>query len=247
MMSLIVLHIGIATVSTPIWQPDPSSPKLTMAQLREEAVQCVKLLSQFEIVRRDFFPDGLEKVAPDERPWPPPGSYSWRVAVLPLLEQAGLYDSWLRDGSDNFRVPATLSDEELKKYPLLKRGVDMMPDWLTLKRWEGRTGQSIYRRVRIEGHPELFVIVESSDLAPWIKANDDLTLADGKPLPKMGGNFPNGFFALCGDGQVRFLPTGLADKEIRRALVSGGGIKSIDPNKAMWKQDIDSINFNKSK
>src|SRR5262249_23725657 len=110
---------------------------------------------------------------------------------------------------------------ELEKRPRLQGLLGRMPAWLTLPRLKGQAGKSVYRRVLAKGDPDRFIIVESRDLVDWFRGGDDLEKVGGKPMPKLRGNFPGGFFALCGDGQVRFLAGTLPEKEVRRVLVAG--------------------------
>lgn len=221
--------------------PAPPPPVLTKEQYRADAAACANTLHQIGMIHRDFFPDGLEKV---EKPpcgmrWPPPAGWSWRVAILPNAEQAGVFFA-LHDGSDKFEVPPTPTADELEKRPNLAWGLKNMPEWLTLPRWAKRPGQSVYRRVAVKGKPELFIIVESADLATWHKSDDDLVMTEDKLPTKMGGNFPNGFFALCGDGKVRYLTRGMTDKAVRAALLTGEGVRPI--RVADRKERADDIN-----
>ena len=121
----------------------------------------------------------------------------------------------------------TASDDELNKREELKSAVARMPEWMTIERHKKEIGKTIYRRVVVKEKPGLFILVESSELVPWFRPTDDLGLAEGRPLPKMGGNFSTGFFALCGDGKVRFLSKTLTEKEVRKALLTGEGVRAI--------------------
>jgi hypothetical protein len=214
-------------------------------------MRCAGTLYQFGRVHQDFFPNGLENAKKGEgwnveEPWPPPKPWSWRLAGLPFLEQNNLYRD-LHRRSEGFKIPCTLSKNELSKLPELKEAVGRMPSWLTLERWKKEAGKTIYRRVLIKDRPDLFVIVESSELVPWHEAGDELEFADGKPLPNMGGNFPNGFFALCGDGRVRFLPSTLSEKELRKALITGKGVRPLREAIKEWEEDIQALDFSKRK
>jgi hypothetical protein len=220
------LGLVIAVSALPGCVEPPAKP---LDRVQEEAAWCANSLAQFAIVQRDFFPDGLETAKPEigvEALWPPPPSWSWRVAVLPYMEQAYTYKV-LHDLSDGFKLPGTLSDDQLEKHPDLKGRLAWMPEWMTIERWKKETGKTIYRRIVVVDRPTVFIVVESSELVPWWKGDDDLVMDEKGSLPKMGGNFPTGFFALCGDGKVRFLPKTLTDKELRKALLTGEGAPAI--------------------
>ena len=228
--SITVMLVALA-LSSPRAE-EPQTPKLTGHQLQKEAARCANTLYQFAVVKKDFFPAGLGKRFEDNKfyhdpaQWPPPKAYSWRVAVLPFLEQNNLYKALLAE-TDTFKTPAILSTAELEKRPDLKRLLGRMPEWMTLSHLKDKAGKSVYRRLIAKEKPDLFIIVESPELVDWYKGGDDLEMTEGKSLPKIGGNFFGGFFALCGDDQVRFLPSTLSQNEIRQVLITGKGVRPL--------------------
>jgi hypothetical protein len=224
--------------------------KPSPAQIQEDAEQCASMLSQFGQVQRDFFPKGLKDckvrdlkistlLGESPTPWPPPSGYSWRVAVMPYMEEAILY-YWVCDLTQGFKTHAKPTEAAFEKDPNLKRHVlHKMPAWLTLKKIDS-PAKSVYRRVIIPDQPALFVVVESATPVPWMQADDDITLPKGKPL-ETRGNFSNGFFALCGDGKVRFLRSKLTEQQLREALISGAGVTAIREMPDGRKQDIEAL------
>jgi hypothetical protein len=223
-----------------------AEPPKAQDKVREEASKCASLLRQFGIgwaITNSVLEDKKKTGEPDD--WPPPPSWSWRVTVLPFMEQNVLYMS-LHRASDEFKIPGSLSDKELDKHKDLKRAVAEPPEWMTIERWKRETGKTIYRRVVVVEKPELFIVVESSELVPWFRGDDDLVMDAKNPLPKMGGNFQTGFFALCGDGEVRFLPKTLSDKETRKALLTGEGVPALRfDSKNTWQKDIAKLDLGK--
>jgi hypothetical protein len=73
-----------------------------------------------------------------------------------------------------------------------------------------------------DGTSKTFLIVEAGMAVPWTKPAD-LPFAPDKPLPKLGGLFPDGFHAAFADGAVRFLPKDTAQKTIRALITPQGG------------------------
>lgn len=195
-----------------------------------EADQCANILYQFGVVKKDFFPKGPEKAVQKSslgKDWPPPQSYSWRVLVLPMMEQVAVYEKIVK-ASKRFLIPGTISNGQLRRLPSLTEALHEMPEWLTLDRYRQKEEKAIYRRIIIPDEPEKLIIVESATLVPWYRPGDELILTDDIPIPKeVGGNFPSGFFALCGDGKVRFISQRLPEKSRRRALLSGAGLPAI--------------------
>lgn len=249
MRPVVALCFALGIAHAPAGARDDPPAKLSLEELCAEANRCVVTLWQFRVVHRDFFPDGFKKAEDgphaEKGVWPPPDTWSWRVAVLPFLEQNVLYKS-IHELSDGFKTPGTLPEEKLNKHGELVNQLGMMPSWMALPHGKKDTGQTVFRRVVVKDKPGLFIIVESSDLALWFRPTDDLQLADDKPLPKMGGNFPNGFFALCGDGKVHFLPKTMTEKEVRKALLTGEGGSVIRAEYSRErKADIARLDFGK--
>jgi hypothetical protein len=227
---------------------DKPAPKRTDAQVRQDGEHCAWMLNGIGFAQRAWFPDGLEKaestiLTGDAITWPPPKTYSWRVAVLPSVEQTPLYER-ISKASDGFKVPGTVTAEGLKKLPKLQEAFQSMPELFALPSTKPAEGRTVFRRVTATAKPNLFIVIESSDSVPWAAPEEDLVVDDKKPLPKLGGNFAGGFFALCGDEKIRFLSAKLTDKQIREALLTGAGVPPIRiDSKAKLKQDIETLNL----
>jgi hypothetical protein len=57
-------------------------------------------------------------------------------------------------------------------------------------------------------------VVEAAEPVPWLMP-EGLPYDPHKPLPPLGGAFQDGFFALMGDGSVRFIPHETEERVIR--------------------------------
>jgi hypothetical protein len=69
-------------------------------------------------------------------------------------------------------------------------------------------------------HPSTTLLVaEASEPVVWTEP-DELRYQADSPLPSLGGEFTDGFFALMADGSVRFIKHGISDK-ILRAYITG--------------------------
>lgn len=145
---------------------------------------------------------------------------SWRVELLPYIEHNQLHKA-IKDETANFTINPFEHDNapkpnKVKDRPLLHSRVYHY----TI---DNPPGTAPYRRVVKPDRPDAFVVVETSDFVRWAPAGDDLVIKDGEPLPKMGGNFKGGFFALCADGMVRWPESSMSDKAIVDALFDGEG------------------------
>ena len=73
-----------------------------------------------------------------------------------------------------------------------------------------------------DGLDKTILIVEAGEAVPWTKP-EELDYDPGKPLPKLGGQFPDGFYALFADGKVRFIPRDTDERAIRAMITRNGG------------------------
>ncbi len=132
---------------------------------------------------------------------------SWRVAILPFLEQFALYQRFHLD--EAWDSPHNLS--LLKEMPRVYAPVTpaKTPAYTTYYQRVVGPGSLFDRHegtradVNIFGKPAL-MIVEAAEPVPWTEP-EDLPYDDAKPLPGLGGPFENGSYVAFGDGSVRFL------------------------------------------
>jgi hypothetical protein len=150
---------------------------------------------------------------------------SWRVAILPYLDEAVLYkkfkldEAW--DGPNNrdllplmpsvFDIPdaesATANETRYQVFVGPGAGFERDPE----------------RRVRLSDlrrpAAETLLVVEAREPVPWTKPAD-LFVEPDKPFPQFGGPFPNGFYACTFDGYVHFIGAKIyQDEKALRALI----------------------------
>jgi hypothetical protein len=73
-----------------------------------------------------------------------------------------------------------------------------------------------------DGMSNTLLIVEADTAVPWTRS-EDVAYNPKKPLPRLGGVFPNFFHAVCADGSVRTLPKTLNPATLRAAITPAGG------------------------
>ena len=148
---------------------------------------------------------------------------SWRVAILPFIEQDNLYkqfkldEPW--DSEHNktliermpavYALPNKLSKPTETHYRVLV-GNDSMWDWI-----QGATFAQI-----TDGLSNTWMVVETEDGVPWTKP-DEPEFDPKKPLPKFSTKFKGGFHVLYGDGSVRFYKT--VPKQAAAMITKSGG------------------------
>jgi hypothetical protein len=151
---------------------------------------------------------------------------SWRVAILPYIEEDTLYKKFhLDEPWDSPHNKALLLEPipELYAHPKDPEAAEqgLTPYRLfvgPLTAFEGpnpRYPDSIPR-----GTPNTIMIVEAADAVPWTKP-DELRYHPDGPLPRLGGRFPGGFNAVMWDRTVRFLDTKeFGETKLREAITA---------------------------
>ena len=74
----------------------------------------------------------------------------------------------------------------------------------------------------IDGTINTLFFAEAAEAVPWTKP-DELVYDEADPLPKLGGVYGDGFFAVSVAGAVAFVPRETAEKTIRALISSNGG------------------------
>ena len=151
---------------------------------------------------------------------------SWRVAILPFVEQDALYKQFKLDES---------WDSDHNK-PLLAR----MPKLYAPVRKKSANGDETYYRgfsgekaffeptikLRIaqipDGTSNTLMIVEAGESVPWSKP-DELAFDPSKKLPALGGMFDGAFHVAFADGSVRKFNKGKQESTLLKLITRNGG------------------------
>ena len=163
--------------------------------------------------------------------------YSWRVALLPYLEQIVLYrqyhfdEPW--DGPHNRKL--------LAQMPAVFRGWEEPADstnscYFVLTGpgtiFDGREGTT-FAQIR-DGLSNTILAVEAKRDIPWTKP-EDIPYDAQKPLPKLGGYFEGGFHVAMADGSVPFLSSTASEKILRLLITKADG-QPVNVEDAMPKR-----------
>jgi hypothetical protein len=165
--------------------------------------------------------------------------YSWRVLLLPYLEEDHLYKEFKLDEPWDSPHNKPLADETPRCYtPHLggPRDVPGMTHYQALVgpgtafEQEGLTWADFP-----DGLAQTLLVVEATQPVPWSKPAD-LVYDPNQPLPAMGGLFTKakkvfgyelkrkaGFVACFGDGTTHFVPADIDELTLRSLITRNGG------------------------
>ncbi len=150
--------------------------------------------------------------------------YSWRVAILPFIEQNKLFEQYKFDepwdSASNLKV--------LAQMPAIYRHPDA-PAVSTNTSYVLLTGPETMFKPKspamfseiTDGLSNTIMVAEAVTEIPWTKPQDfefDAT----SPLFSLGGYSPEGFNVVIGDGSVRFISKNI-DKQVFRAMITAAG------------------------
>jgi hypothetical protein len=169
---------------------------------------------------------------------------SWRVAILPYLEGDALYrqfkldEPW--DSAHNKRLLKQMPPVYAAPVPVsgvLPGRPEGKQALQTETYYQGFVGEGAVfegkegiRMAEIrDGTSNTLLVVEGGEPVPWTKPQD-LSFDRRKPLPKLGGLFPEIFYAALCDGSVHGLKKKL-DEQTLRALITRNGGEVIDLSK----------------
>ena len=162
---------------------------------------------------------------------------SWRVAILPYIEQDALYKQFKLDEPWDSEANTRASQTMVKTFVLPEGaiGVAVGDRGWGLTNYRGISGPGAAfesgKKLRLtdftDGTSNTIMVIETPQAVPWAKPGD-FPFDPKQPLPKIvatGGNTT--FNALFGDGSVRAIKTTTAEKTLK-ALFTRNGDEIID-------------------
>ena len=152
---------------------------------------------------------------------------SWRVALLPYLDQKALYEKFHLDEPWDSPYNKTLLNQMPEVYAPVINIKDEPKNSTYYQVFVGPGalfGDEDGPRLNSikDGTANTIMVVEAAKPVPWTKP-EDVPFDREKPLPKLGGVFKEGFSTAFADGSARFLSKKLSPKVLRAAITSNGG------------------------
>jgi len=151
---------------------------------------------------------------------------SWRVLILPYLEQGNLYNQFHLDEAWDSPNNKPLGDRLLNVFHCPSQ---VVPPGLTTYEvvvdprslFTGKPSGVPIGAVT-DGLSNTLLVVEGAVPVPWSKPGD-LSLASGEPLLGMGSKHPGGLNVLTADGSVRFFKNSISPQVLKAMATCNGG------------------------
>jgi Protein of unknown function (DUF1559) len=209
----LTLAVACLRADTPK-EETPKEPPATRAQIQKSANN----LKQIGLAMHNFHDTygHLPMAILDKNGKP---LLSWRVAILPFIEQDNLYrqikldEAW--DSDHNKKFLAKMPN--IYKSTRAKAAADE-----TFYRVFVGNGAMFDKKERVgfnkitDGLSNTIMAIEAGESVPWTKP-DELEY-DPKNLPELGGILNGNFHALFGDGYVRYFRKGKKAESLRRMI-----------------------------
>jgi hypothetical protein len=162
--------------------------------------------------------------------------YSWRVLVLPYLDQGELYrefhldEPW--DSPHNLallpRMPSSYAPPSGKAWKVPPHHTVCHVFVGKGAAFEGREGLCLSADFP-DGTSRTLLLVEAGEPVPWTRPEDLPYDPDG-PLPDLRGLFHDGFRACMADDSLRFIRKGTSEATLRGLITRNGG-EETDPDR----------------
>jgi RNA polymerase sigma factor (sigma-70 family) len=154
---------------------------------------------------------------------------SWRVAILPYLEQEALYEKFHLDEPWDSPYNIGLLDQMPETYaPVAHKDESKYSTYYQVfvgpGALFGKGGGMKLADVK-DGTAMTFMVVEAGKPVPWTKP-EDLAFDASKPLPELAGQLEDGFCAGFADGTARCLRRNVSSR-ILKALITTNGHEKV--------------------
>jgi hypothetical protein len=228
-MSLLLCVVIVAADDPPV-EPGPVFPKTNAAD-RVRSINNLKMIGLAFHNYHDSY-NGMPAAAAFGTAKKP--LLSWRVAILPYIEEDKLFKEFKLDEPWDSKHNKKLLDKMPAIFAPTIRG---KPDKAGHTYYQVFTGPDTpFNIITREGSPRLgprlanftdgtsntILVVEAEKPVPWTKP-EDIVYDPKKPLPKLGGLFKDRLHVVMGDGAVRVIGRKVKEAALRAIITPSGG------------------------
>lgn len=158
---------------------------------------------------------------------------SWRVLILPYINQMNLYSRFKLD--ESWDSPANLQAASAIPSVYAMKGAEQAVDEngvpktqilgpMTKESMFGRPGKPVeFKEIRDGSSNTIWFVEAKPDSAVAWSKPEDLSIDEDAPLASIIGEEAEGFIASLVDGAVIFFPRSLGDEGLKRFLTIAGG------------------------
>ncbi len=163
---------------------------------------------------------------------------SWRVAILPYIEQYELYKKFRLDEPWDGPNNSKLLSQMPKYYAMpgdqtappgytyyrvfVGNGAAFDPPRAAAKRNSLGATEGPHVEDFTDGITHTILVVEAATAVPWTKP-EELDYDPNGLLPPLGGHLSGGFHVLLGDLKVKFITPDVSPQTLRAAITRSGG------------------------
>jgi RNA polymerase sigma factor (sigma-70 family) len=224
------VQVTMETKSLPfIAMAVPAVQKTRVASRRMQSVNNLKQIALAMHNYHDAFGRFPPQALTDNNGKP---TLSWRVAILPFIEQDNLYRQFKLDEPWDSEHNKKLLEKMPPIYaPVNARTKEKYQTFYQAFAGKGTVfepGEKITFANITDGSSNTLMVVEAADPVPWTKP-EDLPFDPEKPLPKLGGEFPDLVVAAFCDGSVHIIEKKKLDDKLLRALITRNGLENVNP------------------
>lgn len=234
MNRMLILSVAALAFAGPLCAEEPTDPveKLKLARDRTVSANNLKQIG----LAFHIFHDANNAMPSDIADKNGKALLSWRVAILPYVEEEQLYKKFKLDepwDSDNNKP---LLDKMPKIYAAPRGKADKGHTFYQSFAGEGAlmSGKPVKIIAIQDGTSNTFMVAEAGEAVPWTKPAD-IAFDAKKPLPKLGGVFDGNFNVAFCDGSVRFVKKGVKDENLKKYVTVAGsepaGEKDLEPER----------------
>ncbi|MEI7923243.1 MAG: DUF1559 domain-containing protein [Planctomycetota bacterium] len=225
---------SVPTVAAPAVAAVLTSLLLPAVQSAREAArraQCINNFKQFGLAMHNAH-DSKDRAFPKQAITDKDGKplLSWRVAILPYLEEGELYKQFHLDEPWDSPHNKSLISKMPKSYACPSHSTPPgMTTYMAVSgkgtMFEPNKGTSLASV--LDGTSNTIMLVEGTEPVEWTKPVD-IEYNPNDPSAMIGSRHPGGYNVLFADGSVRFLKLGIS-RELLKALFSKSGGEVVDP------------------